>query len=204
MITHNPSPLVPGRADGQASIYNGSQSINLIFTNYFMSKFLIIIDGLNGAGKSTIARQLHAKLPFTAFIHWDTIKKIISDFEPTQLYHGIAAKVVTSMIKTYLENGVNVVYEAYFGKKEFIENVAKLAEGDIKLLVYQIEAPFETRKEKIKSRFEKGETKKLLPDEHIDRNDKFYYENKYQGAKVFDSSRSSPDEIVCAIIEDLK
>ena len=39
------------------------------------TKFLIIIDGLNGAGKSTVAQFVGSKLKRTALISYDRMKK---------------------------------------------------------------------------------------------------------------------------------
>jgi predicted kinase len=168
-----------------------------------MKPFLIIIDGQNAAGKSTVARKLREDLPFTAFIFWDVLKKFISDFEPNERYHGIAAEVAKAMVDVYLTNGVNVVYEAIFGPRKNIDRVIALAEKKASILVYQIEAPLEIRMERVKSGFENGDRKRLLTEEHVKRNDDIYSKEKYPHARVFDSSLMSTDEIVVAIKQDI-
>ena len=100
--------------------------------------YIIVIDGQNGAGKTTTARLLHQRMPFTALINWNAIRKCISDFRPTKKYHDLATKITLSMTQIYLDNGVNVIYEAYFGHRRFIYEIAKTVRGykKTKMCVY--------------------------------------------------------------------
>jgi predicted kinase len=164
---------------------------------------LIIVDGQNGAGKSTVARLLHTKLPHTAFLHFDTVKKIISGYEPSPEYNRIAGEVMRAMAEVYLKNGISVIYEAHFGTAAFVEKVLRLATSSTKSFVYQIEAPFVIRKERIQKGFENGDRKRVLPDEHVLKNDDRYQKEKYQHAKIFDSSSISPEEITASILRDV-
>lgn len=168
-----------------------------------METTLIIIDGQNGAGKSTVARLLHQKSPATALIHWDTIKKLISDFKPSKEHHAIAAEVAQAMAKVYLKNGVSVIYEAYFGKGEYISSLIKKKQKNVRVLVYQIEAPFHIRAQRIKERYLRGEKKKLLTQAKLKLNDVTYHTNKYQKAKVFDSSKYTAAQIAKQITKEL-
>ncbi len=169
-----------------------------------MKTKLIIIDGQNGAGKSTVAELLHAKLPFTALIHWDKAKKFISDFKPNQKYHEITAEVAHAMIGVYLKNKVSVIYEAFFGTGEFVEHAVKLHKKNARIYVYQIEAPFEVRMRRVKERYLSGKKKRLLSKSHVTKNDLFYAAKKYATAKVFDSSKMKADKIAKEILADLK
>ncbi len=170
-------------------------------------KLFIVIDGTNGAGKTTTARLLHEKMPFTALLYWDTIKRIVSGFEPNRKYHRLGAQIMIALANAYLENGVNVIYEAYFGKGEFIDEVLKSIakhEKSTKVLVYQIEAPLEVQMQRVKERWLAGKTKRLLTKSHVLKNNAFYEKHKYEGATVFDSSKLTTPQIVNRILKDTK
>jgi predicted ABC-type ATPase len=169
-------------------------------------KLLIIIDGQNGAGKTTVSRLLHAKMPFTALLHWDTTKKLVSGFKPSKKYHKLAKEAMIALTNVYLKNGVNVIYEAYFGKGEFIHEVLDAMskhKSSTKVLVYQIEAPLEIQMKRVKERWLAGKTKRLLTKAHVVKNNTFYEKHKYKGATIFDSSKLTAQQIANRILRDL-
>lgn len=168
-----------------------------------MKSTLVIIDGQNGAGKTTVARLLHQKLPSTALIHWDTLKKLISNFKPNKEHHAIVAEVAQAMARVYLKNGVSVICEAYFGRGEYIHTLIKKQKG-VRVLVYQIEAPFQVRAQRIKERYRKGEKKRWLTQAKLKLNDVTYHTNKYTKARAFDSSKYTAIQISKQIIQEIK
>jgi predicted ABC-type ATPase len=168
---------------------------------------LIIIDGQNGAGKTTVARLLHAKLPDTALLHWDTTKKLVSGFKPNKKYHKLAKQAMIALTDVYLKNGINVIYEAYFGKGEFIDEVLESItkhKSKLKIVVYQIEAPLEIQMKRVKERWLAGKTKRLLTKAHVVKNNAFYEKHKYKGAIIFDSGKLTAQQITNRILKELK
>lgn len=166
---------------------------------------LIIIDGPNGAGKTTLAKLLHIKLKRTAFIHWDTIKKLVSDFKPNAADHGLAEEVTTAMTNAYLTNDINVIFEAFWGTKE---NINMLLRGvklpKSRVFIYQLNAPFEVRIKRAKEGWLAGNRKRLLPPAHIKKNDKLYTAKRFKEAKIFDSHKLSTAQIAKQILKDIK
>lgn len=167
---------------------------------------LIIIDGLNGSGKSTVAKLLHKKLPRTALISYDEIKRLISDFEPKDEYLQLTAKVIQAMIKQYLSNNVSVIIEFFAPKAEYVKAYTKLAKTnkDLALFVYQIEAPLDVRMQRIQARPLQAGAKRKMDKAWIMRNDENYHANKYTEATVFDSGKLSAGRIVNEMLKGIR
>jgi uridine kinase len=89
-------------------------------------KFIIIIDGPMGSGKTTVATILHKKLKRTAHIGLDRIKWFISDFKRIPEDNEIIRSVVVAMTKEYLKQGISVIVEQGM-RKERIETLKKIA-----------------------------------------------------------------------------
>src|SRR3989344_6878236 len=73
--------------------------------------FILIIDGMTGAGKSSVSKLLSKKLPRTAVIGMDKVKLFISDFERNERDNGIARNIIREMTKIYLDNEISVIIE---------------------------------------------------------------------------------------------
>jgi len=76
---------------------------------------------MSGAGKSTTARLLSKKLPRTAHIGMDIIKRFVSDFERGTRDNAIAREVTVAMVKKYLELRLSVVLDQPFSADEEIK-----------------------------------------------------------------------------------
>ncbi|HLC55721.1 MAG TPA: AAA family ATPase [Candidatus Nanoarchaeia archaeon] len=169
------------------------------------SNFLIIIDGTIGAGKSTTANLLHKKLNGTALISLDKIKHFISgvkidDFEKIRL----ASEIGSIITKEYLKRRINVIVEKSFTQERYVKDFLKMInKKGINILIYQIDAPFETRKLRVKQRTAlKGGTKISLS--KLKRNTLHFQNLRYKKAKIFDSNKMGPMQIVNKILQDLK
>lgn len=172
--------------------------------NMMKKPVLIIIDGPNGAGKTTLAKLLHSKMKRTAFIHWDTLKKLISDFKPGKRDHGLAQKVTYSMANMYLANGISVVFEAFWGTKENLNNFLKTVKiPKSRIFIYQLEAPFEVRIKRAKEGWLSGKRKRLLPPAHIKKNDKSYSSKRFPNSQMLDSHKLPTSQMVRQILKDL-
>ena len=73
--------------------------------------FLLIIDGMTGAGKTTVSKSLSENIPRVAIIGMDKVKRFISDFERCERDNKIARDIVFEMTKKYLDNNISVIVE---------------------------------------------------------------------------------------------
>jgi len=168
--------------------------------------FLIIIDGPIGSGKTTVSKILHKKLKRTALISLDRLKRLISDFRRGN--HDdiqLASDIGVAMTKEYLKQGFNVIVEKAFSRSEYVKDFTKIAKNrNIKLLVYQLEAPLEIRIYRVGERDLPEGVKTKPSKSRILKNAKHHDLYKYKRAKIFDSKKLSPNKIAREILKDLE
>ncbi len=170
-----------------------------------MQKFLIIIDGPMGSGKTTIGKLLHQKLKRTAILSTDGIKWFISDFERGERDNKISAAVLMQMAKEYIKHGINILLPQGFWKKEFVEPYIKLAEeNNLKTFIYHLEAPKEVLLDRIDNRPLNPLATSPVPKERVLNNLKTWEENRYQIGKTFKTHELKPEEVVHLILKDLE
>ncbi len=170
----------------------------------FMNKFLVIIDGPMGSGKTTIGKILHNKLKRTAVLSTDKIKFFLSDFERGERDNAISAAVLMQMCKEYIKHNINIVLPQGFWKKGYIDPYIALAkESNLRLFVYQLEAPREVLLERIKARPKPELATTPVPEERILKNINTWEENRYNLGKVFNTKELSSEEIAGAILRDI-
>ena len=168
-------------------------------------KNLIIIDGLNGAGKSTVAKLLVSKLKRTALISYDATKRLIGDFTPNEEYHRIANLVVRAMAREYFDHDVSVVIESYVPTKEIAGIYTGLAKRkDVRLHYFQLEAPLEIRYKRILQRPLVTGAKKKMSIEQVAKNDEVYFQSKFPKAKVIETHALKPERIVKILLKEIK
>lgn len=167
-------------------------------------KQLIIIDGLNGAGKSTVAKLLASALKRTALISYDAMKRLIGDFTPNEEYHRITNYVVRAMAKEYLDHDINVVIESYIPTQEIARIYTGLAKRtDVHLYYFQLEAPFEVRYQRILTRPLVVGAKKKMSREQVAKNDTIYMQNKFPKATVIETHTKKPERIVKLLLREI-
>ncbi|KKW41526.1 MAG: hypothetical protein UY91_C0015G0014 [Parcubacteria group bacterium GW2011_GWB1_55_9] len=106
-----------------------------------MSQFLVLIDGMSGGGKTTVTRLLAEKLPRTAIVGFDKIKKFVSDFERGVRDNQVAREVTMVMVQKYLDLGLSVIIEHPFKNEEEIDFYTKVAsEREIPCHKFQLHA----------------------------------------------------------------
>lgn len=91
-------------------------------------QFLLLLDGMTGAGKTTVSHILARQLPRTAIIGMDRVKRFISDFERGYRDNAIARSIVFEMTKKYLELGLSVIVDQPYNDEEEINHYKELAE----------------------------------------------------------------------------
>lgn len=157
-----------------------------------------------GSGKTTVGKLLHKKLKRTAILSTGAIKWFISDFERGERDNVISAAVLIQMCKEYIKHGISILLPQGFWKKEYLDPYVKLAEeNNLKLFVYQLEAPKNVLLERISKRSQSGLATSPVPQERIEKNLKTWEENRYQMGKVLNTNELKPEEIVQLILKDL-
>ncbi len=128
-----------------------------------MKPYMIIIDGPMGSGKSTIAALLNKKLTRTAHLGIDRIKFFVSDFKRDYEDNHMTLLVLLRMIDEYLKNGINILIAQGLYKREHFEPYIKIAKKkNLKLFMYQLEAPKEVLLERILKRPKPAEARTLI------------------------------------------
>lgn len=165
-------------------------------------KFIMIIDGPMGAGKTTVAKLLHEKLKRTALIGLDRIKWSISDFKRIPEDNEIVRNVVVAMTKEYLRQGINVIIEQGM-RKDNVEKLKRTAKRyGAHCLIYQLEAPKPLLFKRVHER-PRLPGKPRISNARIERNYKFHQKNKYEKATVFDAEKLTAGQIANRIIKDI-
>lgn len=165
---------------------------------------LIIIDGTMGAGKTTVSKLLHKRLKYSALISLDKIKHIISGVKPDDSPHlQLASEIGAVMVKEYLKRSKVVIVEKAFTMEKYLKGFVKMVNPKkIPVLVYQLDAPFELRVKRVKERpLEFSNRRPTM--EKLRRNCHRFANFRYKQAKMFDSSKITPQRIVNHILKDL-
>jgi len=171
--------------------------------------FLIIIDGPMGGGKTTVSKllqqKLHKKRGFTALVSLDSLKRIVSGYYMTSRDHlATASQIGMVMSKEYLKKGMGVIVEKAFTRAKFLKLFIKPFREKFSVFIYQIEAPEKMRfKRVMKRKLNPGVKKRQLKKRFFE-NSKSYSNLRYKKAKVFDSSKLTPTQIVNRIMKDIK
>ena len=172
-----------------------------------MKKFIIIINGPAGAGKSTIAHAIWKKIPRTAIISLDEIKWLISDYKSNNFDLTLASSVGLAMTKVYINKKTNVIIEKAFCDYKYVEPFVKLSKKfKSKLLIYNLEAPLDIIKKRAKQRPKTNlkHNKPPLKSSKILRLYDYYLKGKFPVKRTFDTSKLSQKKIVNQILMDLK
>jgi predicted kinase len=169
-----------------------------------MQQSLIIIDGPMGSGKTTIGKLLHKKLPRTALLSMDAIKWFISDFERGERDNTITSHVLMQMCQEYVKHDISILIAQGFWKKEYLKPYISLAkENNLRLFIYQLEAPVDILLDRIKKRPKPELAKANVPIEKVMRNLQTWQDHRYKTEKIFNTHSLSPRKIVQLIMKDL-
>lgn len=155
---------------------------------------LILIDGPMGSGKTTVSQLLQKRMEgLVALLSLDRFKRLVSNHKPDSKIHlSLASDVGAAMTNQYLKQKVDVIVEKAFTRDEFVKDFLKKIRVKCKRYVYQLEAPLNLRKSRVKERELHPEVTKRPPMSKVIRNSKNYKEFRYQKAIVFDSSKLTP------------
>ncbi len=168
-----------------------------------MKKFILLVDGMSGAGKSTTVSYLASDLPRTAIIGFDKIKRFISDFKRGTKDNVISRKITHAMARKYLELGLSVIVEQSFKTPQEIswyEDLAK--EHNIPCVKYQIHSdPDEALRRVIKRTKENNGD---LPESRAKRNINLFSSRESIGFTLIDTTNQSHEYASEIIMRQIK
>lgn len=157
----------------------------------------ILLNGPMGAGKSTTANLLKKKLERTAVIQIEDIRCLVTGSEDNTL----AWKIIYRMCDEYFKNGVSVLLEQSVASKDIVNKFLRLAKRQkCKISFYHFEVPKTELLKRIKQRRKAGNVSKSL----ISSNHKKHEQINYAHARIMDTSKMKPPQVVKLILNGLK
>ena len=164
--------------------------------------FILIIDGMTGAGKSSVSKLLSKKLPRTAVIGMDKVKLFISDFERNERDNGIARNIIREMTKIYLDNEISVIIEQPI-KSEEVNIYESMAEAySMPIYKTQLFTTPELAMQRVLERQKDRDNK--VPEERIKQNIAYFKSKKDRGFKQIDTTSKSIENVAAEIFSLLE
>jgi len=161
-----------------------------------MKRFLLLLDGMMGVGKSTTAKIISKDLPRTATISVDTIKNCISDFQQGPKDWIIGQEVLVEMARKFLQLNFSVIVEAVWDKRiPAYEDMAKTF--SVPCYKFQLTTSQETAYQRVLERHMNSTRKRS--EEHI-RNTISSYTGK-DNFEVIDTTNIGAEEVAKIILE---
>lgn len=131
--------------------------------------FLLLIDGMTWAGKSTCTKIISKSIARVAVVGMDRVKRFIVDFERWERDNAIARDVVFAITKTYLANSISVIVEHPFKTNEEVQQYEDLAKQyEIPIYKFQLYTTPEVAFQRVTSRQQDSEDK--VPEDRILKN----------------------------------
>jgi predicted kinase len=156
----------------------------------------ILLNGAMGSGKSTVGDVLESKLPRTAILEIEDIRRLMSSEED----NALAWKVIYRMCEEYFKNGVSVLLKQTVASEDIVSKFLKLAKKHkCAISFYHLQAPSNI----LSKRINKRKKSKNVSETLIASNIKKHENIKYTNATIIDTSKVKPWEISKLILNDL-
>lgn len=124
-------------------------------------KLAVIIRGPSGVGKSTIATLLHKKLPKSACIDIDLLKRMVSEEsspERTQIAHVVALSFAEQLMK----NDYNIILDEIFRDEHYVKFQSLFARANYRLISIFLSAPLSVLIERDRKRTQKVKGEEII------------------------------------------
>ena len=168
-----------------------------------MRQILVLIDGMSGGGKTTAAHLLAERLPRTAIIGFDRIKKFVSDFERGPRDNQIAREVTMVMARKYLDLGLSVIVEHPFKTEDEIEFYSALAaKQNIPCYKFQLHTDPEIALQRVMERTKMNSGD--LTEERARQNISLFQPRNHIHFSVIDTTDLAPERIVQIIFDEIR
>lgn len=168
-----------------------------------MNTFLLLLDGMTGAGKTTTTKLLAKDLPRTAIIGMDKVKWFLTDFERGTRDNDISKEVTLQMTKKYLELGISVIIEQPFKSIEEIQEYEEIARAySVPCYKFQLFTTPEIAHHRITERQKDSENK--LPEERIQRNISLFKKRDELGFTIIDTSTLNKEEVAQQVLRGMQ
>lgn len=175
-----------------------------------MKKFILLIDGPMGSGKTTVANLIHAKINNTAWIGLDKIKWLVSGFRRSKKQNEMTRNVVEAMAAEYAKQGVNIIVEQGF-RLEHVAFFRKLAKKNHAAFhLFELAAPKEVLLHRVKERMAQRANARAIGRppvamSRIMRNLKIHADKeKDPQAKLIETDGLVPEQIADKIIKAIR
>ena len=162
--------------------------------------FLLLIDGMTGAGKSTVANLLAEKIPRVAIVGMDRVKRFISDFKRGLRDNSIARDITIEMTKKYLDHNISVIVDQPIKEKSELKQYENIARK-YSIPIYKVQL-FTSPKlafKRILDRQKKLDIK--VPITRIKKNISLYKNKGEEGFVAIDTSKKASKEVVKDILK---
>lgn len=167
-----------------------------------MKQFILLLDGMTGAGKTTTTKYLAKELPRTAIFGMDKVKRFITDFERGERDNAIARNIVFEMTKKYFESGISVIIDQPFVNEGEVEQYEKLSKDfSVDLYKFQLFATPTIAYERVMNRQRDLDDK--VPEDRVKRNISLFKTRENLGFTVIDTSNMSEESSAKLILKTL-
>ncbi len=162
--------------------------------------FLLIIDGMTGAGKSTVATLLSKRIPRVAVIGMDKVKRYISDFERGERDNSIAREIIFEMTKKYFDHNLSVIIDQSFKLDRELKLYEKLAQKySFPIYKVQLFAAPKLAFKRVTSRQQDWSDK--MPEGRIKRNISLFKSREKEGFMIIDTSKMGVARVANIILK---
>lgn len=154
-----------------------------------------------GSGKTTIANQLHTKLPRTALLGLDRIKWFVSGFKRNKASNLMTQNVVVAMVNEYLRQGINVIVEQAFKPAQVLLFKKLAKKNKVNFFIYQLSAPRQILLGRIRERAHQKTDRPKIAQSRILRNLRLFEKNTFPKVTKFETHLLSAKQITERILK---
>jgi|GEM_PF-1007618 len=167
-----------------------------------MKRFIIVLDGPKGSGKTTISAEIKKQLSNIQYLSLDELRRSIPKAKATADFNQQAFGMLLEEVTKKYEEGSNIIIDCGLVEQKLQDLEVVVKALGAKLYKYSLVAPFEVLLERVKQRdIQNGK-------ETDEKRFTYLYDvlqaKAFTGYTVFDTHKLSLDDIVEQIIRQVK